>query len=580
MSIEWLAQLAWKSLVLAAIALAVIFLARRRSAAEKSLIGDSCLLSLLLLPLTTALLPRVELAAPPTVAAAVERLAPAGGHPAAAAAASAPIAGEAAAAFDWSSLAVALYALPALALVLGLAWSLLRLRALYDRARIIDDVRWLTALASAQNRVGVKHGTALLLSDEIDSPISWGVVRPVIMIDSDAGSAPSGAEAIIAHELAHVHRLDWLRLLVSRVALALFWFNPLVWALARHTHQLREEAADDAVLRSHVAKSDYAKLLVTAVRHSNARLVLAANGVAPSTSSIAQRVNHVLDASRSRRAAPFKWAAATLAIALAANAALAASEPVLERSGIDNAVRVATGGSPAPAFALAANSNGLADQRQPGAAADRTGAETLPEIERPVFGSTVLADALITAARSGDVATLAALIAHGGNPNAILTGDGTPLIAAARAGRPAAVRFLLARGANPNLGVPGDGNPLIAAARAGRGDVVSLLLDSGAQTDAAVPDDGNALIAASAAGHVEIVKLLLERGADADQIVPGDDNALIAASRAGRARVVDLLIARGADVNGMASGRTPLSVARLHGRADIQATLFGAGAMR
>ncbi|MBA3834636.1 MAG: HEAT repeat domain-containing protein [Sphingomonas sp.] len=331
MSSEWLVELAWKSLLLSVLAMALLALAGRRSAGEKSLIGDAGLLSLLLLPVTIAWLPRVELSAPQAVAAAVDRFGPASDSVAAATPPNAAVAAQAVASFDWNAFALGLYLFPVAALLTGLALSLLRLRQLYGRARVLEDARWLKALAAAQNRLGVKHGTALLISDEVNSPISWGAVRPVIMIDPAARAAGSQAEAIIAHELAHVHRLDWLKLIVARIVVALFWFNPLVWVLARRCHQLREEAADDAVLRSRLSTSDYANLLVTAVRHSNDRL-LVANGVAPSKSSIAQRVAHVLDSSRPRGAAPFKWAAATVVIAIAANAAVAASEPVLQRS--------------------------------------------------------------------------------------------------------------------------------------------------------------------------------------------------------------------------------------------------------
>jgi beta-lactamase regulating signal transducer with metallopeptidase domain len=93
-------------------------------------------------------------------------------------------------------------------------------------------------------------------------------------------AATHEAEAIIAHELAHVARLDWAKLLVARLATAAFWFNPLVWKLAAECHQLREEAADDAVLHSQVDGADYASLLVGAARHENKALLLAAHGVA------------------------------------------------------------------------------------------------------------------------------------------------------------------------------------------------------------------------------------------------------------------------------------------------------------
>ena len=96
--------------------------------------------------------------------------------------------------------------------------------------------------------MGFKHGTALLTSDELASPISWGLLRPVILLNTRAVEATGEAEAIIAHELAHVARMDWLKLLLARLATALFWFNPLVWILARQAHHLCEEAADDVCL--------------------------------------------------------------------------------------------------------------------------------------------------------------------------------------------------------------------------------------------------------------------------------------------------------------------------------------------
>ena len=57
--------------------------------------------------------------------------------------------------------------------------------------------------------------------------------------------------------------------------------NPLVWRLAREAHQLREEAADDAVLATAVPDLDYARLLVGVARHAADGRLLGAHGVAP-----------------------------------------------------------------------------------------------------------------------------------------------------------------------------------------------------------------------------------------------------------------------------------------------------------
>ena len=48
-----------------------------------------------------------------------------------------------------------------------------------------------------------------------------------------------------------------MKLLLARIATALFWFNPLVWVLAREAHQLREEAADDSVLAADILDTDH-----------------------------------------------------------------------------------------------------------------------------------------------------------------------------------------------------------------------------------------------------------------------------------------------------------------------------------
>ncbi len=199
-----------------------------------------------------------------------------------------------------------------------------RLVALRSRAEVLVDERWLSALARAQRRMGFKHGTALLISDELASPISWGLMRPVILLNTRAVEAADEAEAIIAHELAHVARLDWAKLLLARVVTAMFWFNPLVWLLSREAHQLREEAADDAVLGADIPDTDYAQLLVGVARHECRGLLIGAHGVAPSKGSLARRVARVLDSGLARGPAARSFAAGVFVGAAALAAPLAA----------------------------------------------------------------------------------------------------------------------------------------------------------------------------------------------------------------------------------------------------------------
>jgi len=223
-----------------------------------------------------------------------------------------------------SQLVLWLYAIPLGLLMVAMTIAVTRLLGMRRKAEVLVDGAWLAALAQAQKRMGFKHGTALLVSDELRSPISWGILRPTILLNLQAVSAVNDAEAIIAHELAHVARLDWAKLLIARTACAVFWFNPLVWLLARESHQLREEAADDTVLLTDIAGTDYAALLVNAARHDNNAVLIVAHGVAPTKNSLRCRVERVLDSNVRRDPVRTRWAALSLVAALGATAPLAA----------------------------------------------------------------------------------------------------------------------------------------------------------------------------------------------------------------------------------------------------------------
>ena len=315
---ELILSLALKSIVIAALAMLLLKLARDRSAIDRSWIAHLGLAAILLLPVASLGLPALEVAGPSFLAQAEpgpgsssamparpltvgEEVAPAGARfPAASPPLPAPGVG-------W---AVWAYAVPAALLVLLTLIALARLILLKSRATVLVEPHWLAALAHAQRRMGFKNGTALLTSDDLPSPVSWGLVRPVILLNSEAANSHTQAEAIIAHELAHVANFDWAKLLLARVTVALFWFNPLVWLLAREAHQLREEAADDAVLAADIEDTDYARLLVGVARHECRGLLIGAHGVAPAKNSLARRIKRVLNGALQRAPGGWRWSSA------------------------------------------------------------------------------------------------------------------------------------------------------------------------------------------------------------------------------------------------------------------------------
>ena len=342
--------IALKSLLIAGLTLGLLALLRKRCAAERSWVAHIGLLALIVLAFAPLALPRWTVEAPMFTAEApaavlAKPIAEATPAPATTAAVPAPAPAPAATASPVriapEAIATAIYALPAALLLFITLIALFRLVALQSRAEVLVDAHWLSALARAQRRMGFKYGTALLTSNDLSSPISWGLMRPVILLNARAVEAAGEAEAIIAHELAHVARLDWAKLLLARIATALFWFNPLVWLLAREAHQLREEAADDSVLAADIADTDYAQLLVGVARHECPGLLLGAHGVAPSKNSLARRVARVLDGKSVRGpvARSFAWGVLAGAVLVAAPLAALTITPAGSGKTVANAAK-------------------------------------------------------------------------------------------------------------------------------------------------------------------------------------------------------------------------------------------------
>lgn len=325
--------IALKSLLLAAGTMLLLRRMENRSAADRSTVAHLGLLALVLLPIGSLLLPSLclpgvwaaeaSIAGPIEISSATNVLARAADSPASMVRMQQAYLHELAPTVTIA--ADVLYFAPALILLASTLAALFRLAGLRQRAEVLVDTVWLDALARAQRRMKTKSGTALLESDELDSPVSWGLMRPTILLNESAVRAPQHAEAVIAHELAHVRHFDWLKLIIARLVTAIFWFNPFAWALAREAHQLREELADDAVLHAKVAGPDYAELLIGMVRdQSRGRAMSAFHRIAAPRNSLRRRIERVLDADRVRTKAGKGWAVVYLIAMLSLAAPLAA----------------------------------------------------------------------------------------------------------------------------------------------------------------------------------------------------------------------------------------------------------------
>jgi beta-lactamase regulating signal transducer with metallopeptidase domain len=320
MSLSFILAMAWKSAVISGAALLLVTLLRKRAAADRAALLRVGVLLLLLLPLVSILLPALTIETAPDSTLALPALTAA---ELAALAAAAP---DPAAASIWqqTELLLALaYASGLLLIGFRFAAGLLMLRRWTQGGLNVTSSAWTSALA--RHVPECKSTPLLIQSGEVASPISWGLVQPVILLDAETLARTEDADAVLAHEMAHVARRDWLALVLARTAVALFWFNPLVWLLEREVVQHAEEAADSHALEQ-IEAVRYAETLVTcAGRCSRSRVP--ANSMAGSGRRLARRVRAVLDGN-SRAPTGSRWTAAAIIGCIALTAPVAALELV------------------------------------------------------------------------------------------------------------------------------------------------------------------------------------------------------------------------------------------------------------
>ena len=163
----------------------------------------------------------------------------------------------------------------------------------------------------------IRREVRTLENAQASVPMTWGIVRPVVLLPETARQWPSPRlKAVLLHELVHVQRHDLLAQTLAQAACCIYWFHPLVWLAARELRKEREAACDDAVLNRGLKPADYAAHLIELARSMAAgRASLADAPAMAEASDLESRVRALLDRGRNR--APLSRRAALTVAALA-----------------------------------------------------------------------------------------------------------------------------------------------------------------------------------------------------------------------------------------------------------------------
>jgi beta-lactamase regulating signal transducer with metallopeptidase domain len=142
--------------------------------------------------------------------------------------------------------------------------GLWQLRYLRRHAVSALDGAWQDALAKLRGRLGLNKTVSVWESGLARSPMTIGWLKPVVLLPLGLVNhlSPAEVEAILAHELAHIARKDWLFNLFQAMAETVFYYHPAVWWLSGVINRERENACDDLAIRATSNPIAFARALV------------------------------------------------------------------------------------------------------------------------------------------------------------------------------------------------------------------------------------------------------------------------------------------------------------------------------
>ncbi len=128
----------------------------------------------------------------------------------------------------------------------------------------VDSQVALDMLSRLREKLGIRRAVALKSSSRVYAPISLGVFSPTIILPGDVmdGESMDELEMILAHELAHIKRLDYLVRFLQNALKVFFFFHPLFHLMKRNLAREREHICDDWVIHVTEHRSRYAECLV------------------------------------------------------------------------------------------------------------------------------------------------------------------------------------------------------------------------------------------------------------------------------------------------------------------------------
>jgi beta-lactamase regulating signal transducer with metallopeptidase domain len=163
-----------------------------------------------------------------------------------------------------------------------------------------------------------------LESAKVLVPSAVGFFRPVVLLPTSAlvGLSPEQVESLLAHELAHIRRHDYLVNVFQSVVETLLFYHPAVWWVSRRIRVERENCCDDLAVSISGNRLLYARALADMAGLDRCRRELT---VAGDGADLTSRIRRVMGVSANVSSRLTSWWAGAILLALLAGVLLALS---------------------------------------------------------------------------------------------------------------------------------------------------------------------------------------------------------------------------------------------------------------
>ncbi|WP_373496801.1 M56 family metallopeptidase [Aquiflexum sp.] len=171
----------------------------------------------------------------------------------------------------WIPFMVQFWILGAMLFLVRFGTSLSDLRIISIKNHEMVDPKWMQLFQQQMALLQLKKPIKLLKTVHLDMPVTYGVWKPVILIPASLffHLSPSQLEAILAHELAHIKRYDYLVNLFQSFLEVVFFFHPVFWWINKTARELRENACDDMAINMGIAPKDLAHGLANVLNYAS-----------------------------------------------------------------------------------------------------------------------------------------------------------------------------------------------------------------------------------------------------------------------------------------------------------------------